>query len=274
MDFSLLNSGLSILVGFFIGITIGMTGIGGGALVMPALIYILKIPPVPAVGTSLAYAILTRIGGLIEHLRLKTIRKRTGLYFILGSAPAVLLSSQLLNQLSRKIDPAALNPILQVSIGIVLLITCGALIFETYFLEKLTGKSSNEHYIPRDKFPLKRKIGGICSGIIVGSIVGATSIGGGVLLIPLLIIFFNLSASNTVGTSMMISVVLAVLGGSVYLLNGNVIILTVILMTIGSLPGVSLGSRIAVRLPEKVLKFFIIAIIGFAAVSLFFGLKR
>jgi len=266
------NSGLSILVGFFIGITIGMTGIGGGALVMPALIHILKIPPVPAVGTSLTYAILTRIGGLVEHARLKTIRKRTGLYFILGSAPGVVLSSQFLNYLSRKIDPAYLNPVLQLSIGIVLLVTCAALIFETYFMEKLTGRGSNGHYIPQADFPLKRKIGGIGSGLIVGILVGATSMGGGVLVIPLLIIFFNLSASNTVGTSMMISVVLAALGGSVYLLNNNVIIPTVILMTVWSLPGVSLGSRIAVRLPEKALKSFIITIIAFAAVSLFFGL--
>jgi len=236
MELTLASVLTNLMVGFFIGAAIGLTGIGGGVLIIPSLIHIIKIPPVSAIGTGLFFSLLTRIIAIIEHSRQNTIRKRTAVYFIIGSAPSVIASSYAVNYLSKVVDKAKLDHMLQIGIFAIISLTCVILIAQTVF------RKEKAFYAPRSEFSLKRKLGGILFGILVGILIGTTSIGGGVFIIPILIIFFNLSARDTVGTSIIITFVLALLGSTVYLLSGNVILPVAILMATGSIAGVSLGS--------------------------------
>lgn len=273
MDLGLLFVFTNVCVGFFIGIFIGMTGVGGGVLIQPALIHILKLSPVTAVGTGLAYALITKIGGTISHFRLKTIQGRKVFYFLIGGIPGVLITSKIINILAKQAaDPAKFNAYLQITIGIVLVVSAIILAIQTVAVGHQSrshpGEKSKELPLPRGKIaPV------ILSGLVIGGLMGATSIGGGILIIPLFLIYMGSTAQQAVGSSIVISIFLSGLGGVVYFINGSVQLLNAVLLCLGSLPGVYLGSRVSVNMSEKVLKIIITLIVAISGISLFFGIS-
>ncbi len=261
-----------VLVGFAIGVAIGMTGVGGGAVVQPVLIHVFGIPPVQAVGTGLVYAMITRIGGAISHFRLHTVRPRRSFFFLLGSVPGVLVSSCVVNALSDSLDVTRVNNVLQLSMALVLMVTVFTLLFQDLFLSEMLERS-RRIYGKGGPFPLRKKIISISAGMVIGIVIGATSIGGGVLIIPVFALFLDASTLETVGSSIVISLFLSVIGGIVYLLDGNVRLLTAVFLCVGSIPGVILGSRLSVKVPERILRMIVIVIIFLSSISLFFGVS-
>jgi len=133
MDTSLLLYGRDILVGGIIGVAIGLTGVGGGALIQPTLVYVLGLPPVEAVGTGLLYATITKFGGVFGHYRQKTIRVRRILLFLAGSVPGVLAAAEVINYLNKQFDPALINWYLQGAIGAVLMGTSLLIIAQSFW---------------------------------------------------------------------------------------------------------------------------------------------
>lgn len=269
----ILSWSIRIIIGLFIGTIIGMTGIGGGALAQPALIHVIGIAPVPAVGTGLLYAMVTKVVGTVSHFRLKTIRVRLAFYFLVGSIPCIWLTSHLINQIFRDFDSSMVNASVQFAIAISLMATAVVLIVRMLFSsDKQTGTGVERTYLEgnRSPLPFRRKVTAALAGAIIGIIMGATSVGGGAFIVPALIILLNISASQAAGTSIAISVVLAALGGTVYLMNENVQLLTVVLMSIGSLPGVLLGSRLSVKIPDKILRNIVILMVAGSGLSLLF----
>jgi len=288
------NLVLALVLGHVIGIAIGLTGIGGGALVQPALIHLLGVSPVYAVGTGLLYAFVTRIFGTAAHFRLGTVQKRIGGYVLIGGVPGVLLSSRAINVLVEQYNPTRVNTFVQIAMGIVLLVTCVALVVERYLanrssLQEPEGLSQNggrrtkgegspqrgeSGRVTGDPLSGKRRVLAIVFGFVIGGLVGATSIGGGVLIIPVLMLFFEAKPDQAVGTSIMISLVLAILGGAVYLVEGHIVFRMALMMCIGSPLGVIMGSHWAVKLPDHVLRAVIIVVVAVSGISLFFGLPH
>jgi len=264
-----------ITFGFFIGIAIGMTGIGGGALIQPALIHILGIAPVPAVGTGLLYAMLTKTWGTLSHYRLKTIRVRRAFYFLVGSVPSVLVASSIVNYSFQSFNSPRVNANIQITMAITLLISAAVLLFRAVPSNaKSADVGAERTYLEGDRSPLppSKKTIAVVAGVLIGALIGATSIGGGVLIIPVLMLFLDANPNQAVGTSIAISVVLSALGGIMYLLNGNVVVLTMALMALGAFPGVLIGSRLTVKLPETVLKILVIVMVAGSGISLLFGI--
>ena len=141
-------------------------------------------------------------------------------------------------------------------------------------LLKSKKDGSETYYVPGDDFPLRRKLFGVAAGAGVGILVGATSVGGGVVLVPILITVFHLSPSSTVGTSMLIAIVMAAVGSLTYLIRGNINLAVVIAMVIGSIPGVALGSRASVKVPHRMLKAILFAVITISVIVMFVGLRN
>lgn len=271
MDIGLLFEILTRLVlGLGIGFAIGMTGIGAGVLIMPSLLYIIGLSPVTAIGTGLLYAMLAKIYGVYEHLKLRTVRKRTAFYIALGSVPAVLGTALVVTHLA-KISGSKVDLALKIIISIVMLMTW---VFMLVNLLKSNNDGSEIYYAPEEDFPLRRKLFGVATGAGIGILVGATSVGGGVILVPILITVFHLSPSNTVGTSMLIAIVMAAVGSLTYLMRGNINIAVAITMVIGSIPGIALGSRVSVKVPHRTLKIILFAVITISVIAMFFGLKH
>lgn len=256
---------IRLVLGFGIGFTIGMIGIGGGILVVPSLIYIVGLPTVSAVGTGLVYSVLAKSYGTYQHFRLRTIRKRTALYIVLGGAPAVIVTSFTITYLAKTAG-SDLDIALKIVISITMLITWALML-----MSLLRGPEN--YYVPPKNFSSRRKFYGIVTGAGVGGLIGATSVGGGVLIIPILITIFQLSPSNAVGTSVLVGITMSALGSFAYLLGGNVEIFIAAVMFIGSVPGVYLGSRTAVKMPPKTLSIILFAIVTIGMIVMFAGIK-
>lgn len=271
MDLTLIIVIENVCIGLLIGIAIGITGIGGGVLMEPALIHILNLSPVTAVGTGLAYAMITKIGGTISHFKLKTIQGKKVLYFLIGSIPGVVFASRSVNILIKQAaDPAKINAYLQIVIGIVISVAAIVILIQIV----ATNNKVQTHQPETSKqLPLSRSkiVITILSGLLIGGLVGATSVGGGVLIIPVFLILLNSTTKQAVGSSIVISLVLSTLGGVVYFLGGNVHLLYTLFLCTGSLPGVYLGSRLSVNVPDKILKIIVTVIVTFSGISLFFG---
>jgi uncharacterized membrane protein YfcA len=258
------------MLGLGIGFTMGMTGIGAGVLVIPSLIYIIGLSPVNAVGTGLLYSMLTRVHGICEHLRLRTVRKRTGFYIILGGVPAVLVTSLIITHLAKTMG-SGLDLVLKVAISIVMLVTWTLMLVG---LLKNRKDGSKNYYAPLKHFPLRRKLYGIAAGACVGTLIGSTSIGGGVLIIPILVTVFRLSPNNTVGTSMLIAIVMSAVGSFAYLLRGDVSLAVAVTMFVGAVPGVFMGCRLSVKVPHRVLAGILFAVITIGVIVMFAGIGK
>jgi hypothetical protein len=274
VDFGFLTDVLTrLILGFVIGFATGMTGIGAGVLVMPSLIYLVGLSPVVAVGTGLLYSVLIRIYGIFEHLRLRTVRKRTAFYIAVGSVPAVAATSLMITRLSES-SGKSVDYALKIIISSVMLVTWSLMLINMIKSHKKHKEGIEDYYIPQDHFPLRRKLYGIFSGVGVGVLIGSTSIGGGVLIVPILVTIFGLSPNNTVGTSMMISIIMASVGSFVYLLEGSINSSVAVMMFFGSIPGVFLGCRMSVRVSHRVLSTILFTVITIGVIAMFVGLRR
>jgi uncharacterized membrane protein YfcA len=256
-----------LFVGMFVGIVIGLTGIGGGVLVMPSLIYILGVSPVPAIGTGLLYAFFSKIIGLIEHHRLKNVNVKTALFFTIGSAPATILSSRFVNYFSCQGKYSGLDSFLQYLMGSVLIATAILFLAQNAIAKNRKKKRSQCE-------GSKQKIVCILFGCLVGTLIGSTSIGGGVLVIPILMIFFGLTPAATVGTSILISIVPTILGSTVYLISRNINFPVLLPMLLGAWPGTVLGSRLTRKVPEPILKRILMTAILAGIASFFWGASK
>jgi uncharacterized membrane protein YfcA len=272
MDTNLLLYGQDILVGGIIGVVIGLTGIGGGALIQPALVYIVGLTPVEAVGTGLLYATITKIGGVFGHYMRKTIRTRRVLLFLAGSVPGALAAAESVNYLNRQFDTALINWYLQGAIGVVLIGTSLLIIAQSFLIR---DREAQQEWIVASRMApldLRTMVEAVGSGLMVGVLVGATSVGGGVLIIPIFLLFLDADTQQAVGSSIAISLVLSCIGGVVYLLHGNVALRTLLLLCLGSLPGVYLGCCWAVRIPERGLRVAVVTIVVGSGIALLAGL--
>jgi uncharacterized membrane protein YfcA len=261
---------LHVVLGFVIGTFIGMTGIGGGVLVQPALIHLLGVAPVSAVGTGLAFAFLVKAGGVLSHIRLKTTCMRRARLYLAGAVPGLLVSSVTINRQVRTLDSARVNEAVNIGIGSVLALAAVVLALEAYMARGRTDDSLVPP-APGGLFRSPRPVLGIVAGAVTGVLVGATSIAGGILTLPALILLLGAHPRQAVGTSILISLILAAVGGSVYFAAGNLVPRTALLMFAGGLPGVVLGSRITVRIGVSYLRVILVIMVTLCALSFFAG---
>jgi uncharacterized membrane protein YfcA len=264
LDMSLAGLLGRLVLGLVIGFCIGLTGIGGGVLVLPALTLLLGIPPIQAVGTTSLYAFLTKITATFHHARLKTIDWGTSLRFLAGAMPANAFVSLWISRQGS--NSAFQERLILFIIGIV---------FFSVFMMILNIIKRSRAALETEERTLADRITGhvilrnslsILMGALIGGLIGATSIGGGVLIIPILIILFNLPASRTVGSSIFISVLLTLFTSLIYGRSGEVDTATAMIMAVGSLAGVYRGSRLSSKMPERLLQSVMISLIFMVAV--------
>jgi uncharacterized membrane protein YfcA len=268
-DLGITDIAIRLVLGLLIGFCIGLTGVGGGILVLPALTVILRIDPIVAVGTTTLYAFLTKCTAILHHVRLKTINWGTSLRFLIGAVPANIISAV---WVSRQGADEAFKESLITFIVYVVFFAVGMMVFNMLGQslpslmrrERSLAEHINEHRILRNG--LSTLLGAICGGLL-----GATAIGGGVLIVPILIILFGLPASSTVGSAIFITLILTMATSLIYGSRGEMDLVTAIIMSVGSLAGVYHGSRLSVRMPETLLRIIVIGLILAAAVIMFIG---
>lgn len=277
IDLTITNILLRLSLGIGIGFCIGMTGVGGGVLVLPALTLVIGLPPSVAVGTASLYACLTKLYASYRHFRLKTIDLPTAAAFLGGALPATVVVAAIVNKYAviaaaSEETSTRFQHGLNLLIGTVILLSAVMLILN--FIGTLRRRPDTPKRTLADSIsehPILRRILGVLCGIIVGGLIGSTSIGGGVIIVPLLIILFGLTTRATVGTSIFIAVVLTLVTSIVFSVGAQMDFATAIVMSVGSLAGVHWGSKFAVKLSERVLQGIVTGVILIAAVLMLCG---
>lgn len=237
-----------IVAGLMVGFIVGLTGVGGGSLMTPILLWF-GIPPTTAVGTDLLYAAFTKMGGVFVHHKKKNINWIITSWLSLGSVPAALLTLWFLNNL--KTDISAVNEIIKYGLGWALLFTSIAILFKKrilLFSQKHAG----------DKFhtdSMSRNILTVLIGIMLGATVTFTSIGAGALgTVTLFFLYPLLPTPRLVGTEIAHAVPLTLVAGMGHASLGNLDLGLLGQLLIGSLPGIFLGSLLSGKVPDLYLR--------------------
>jgi len=228
---------LSVLVGLLVGALVGLTGLGGGVLMLPFLILGLGVPPIVAVGSDLVFSFVTKIGGSIVHWRRGHVDWELAAIMAVGSIPGALLGVAALAYL-RATHGAGVNEILRTLIGI-LLIVIPLLMMVQGWAQRADAKTL------RERLPgwINWYKGGILTGFVGGVLVGMTSVGSGSVIMLLLLLFYKRPPMVLVGTDIFHAVLLTGVTGLAHIGLGTVNFGLVGWLLVGSIPGVLLGSH-------------------------------
>lgn len=235
------------VVGLLVGTLIGLTGMGGGSIMTPILILLIGIRPTTAVGTDLCYAAVTKIVGAVQHSRNNTVNFRLAHRLAVGSVPGAIAGVWFIHVLENRVG-AGVQMWVTRMLGVMLILVAVGLFCRAHPGVKAWSQ----------KFRLKRKDfrwtvpAGF--GLLVGFLVGITSVGSGTLFGVLLVLVFGLSARRTVGTDVYHAAILSTAAAAAHLSAGNVDFPLLGSLLIGSVPGVVVGSKLAARVPEKVIR--------------------
>ncbi len=251
---------LVALSGFIVGLIVGMTGMGGGALMTPILILLFKVQPLAAVSSDLvASMIMKPLGGAI-HLRRGTVRKDIVGWLILGSIPAAISGVLLVRQLGTGVQ---LQQRLKLTLGIVLLLAVAAILVREY-LRARQRRDAGRPVLLYDGRSLtrKRKRATVIVGILGGLVVGMTSVGSGSLIIVALMLLYPvLSGAELVGTDLAQAVPLVTAAAFAHLLFGDFKIGLTTSILFGSLPGVIIGAKFSSRMPDWIVRLSLVVVL-------------
>ena len=252
------------LIGLIIGFLIGLTGMGGGSLMTPVMILVLGVKPLIAVGTDLAYSAVTKIIGGTTYLRKGTVHHRTAFLLALGSVPASLLGVGLTTWL-RRTDPNLVNNTLVRAIAWVLILVAALMVarpllahLARHTRSESSGNWRDDLYAFGDRHAWILPVIGATTGFLVG----LTSVGSGSLIIVgLLFLYPRWRAKELVGTDVFHAAILVSAASVAQFAAGNVNVPMVLSLLLGSIPGVLLGSRLAVGFPEQLLRFSLASVL-------------
>jgi uncharacterized membrane protein YfcA len=242
------------LVGLGVGTLIGMTGVGGGVLLLPILIFGLGVPPMLAVGSDALFNFVTKIGASAVHLRKGTVRLKVVLALAIGSAPGSYFGVSFLVHLRNTYDAHRVNHFITVAVG-VLLICIPTFLFFQKKLEDRVGLATV-------KPPTVKSFVGISViGLVAGFLVGITSVGSGSIVMMMLLLFFSFQPKVMVGTDIVHALILTGVTSLLHFRLHNIDGHLVGALLIGSIPGGLVGSYLSTRVPVPWLRRILCAVL-------------
>ena len=237
-----------VIFGFGIGLLVGMTGMGGASLMTPLLILVFGISPVTAIGTDIFYAAITKTVGSYRHLKLKTVHRGLAFWLAVGSVPAAITGVWVIEILQRHYGEDKLDELVLGMVGGALLVVGIATLLRSVFLSHVIRERSAMHLYTR------HIIAAIVTGAVTGFVIGLTSAGSGTLIAIALIAVFRLTPQRVVGTDIFHAAVLLWAAGIAHWVGGNVDFGLAGNILLGSVPGVLVGSNLAVKAPQRFLR--------------------
>jgi uncharacterized membrane protein YfcA len=237
---------LFALSGFVVGLLVGQTGMGGGALMTPLLILLFGVHPATAVGTDLLYASATKTVGTLVHGLNHTVRWRIVGTLAAGSVPATALTLVTISRFD--LDGATASGIISTVLGTMLLLTALTLVFRRQFIA-IVGERATPIRSGRTTLLT------VLTGIVLGVLVTITSVGAGAIgVTALLLLYPRLPMAVVVGSDIAHAVPLTLVAGLGHWSIGSVDWPLLLSLLSGSVPGIILGSYFSARLPDAVLR--------------------
>jgi uncharacterized protein len=248
------------LTGALIGTLVGMTGMGGGSLMTPILVILFGFKPALAIGTDIAHGAIFKTLGAVQHRRMGNVRAQLAGWMLLGSAPMSLLGVWLADWLQHNYGKGIESTMGRV-LGGALLFGCVGLVAKNFV---------NSTPVDDEDFALTRRdrIAAVVIGLFGGFVVGLTSVGSGVFFGLTLLVVFPLRARKVVGTDIFHAAALLYVAGLGHFIAGNVDMRTVGWLLLGSLPGVLVGGRLSLQVPDRPLRFVLALVLGLSGLKL------
>lgn len=244
---------------FIVGITVGLTGIGGASLITPMLIFVFQVPPAVAVSSDVVAATLMKVVGGFKHWQQQTLDCKIVKWLALGSVPGSLFGVGILYYLER--TGMNLDSIMLRMIGFMILVVTvlgfGQLLLKLFIPE---WQAPSLPYFDLDT--VKGKIQAVILGAVLGCMVGMTSVSSGSLFVMALIGFFRLNPQKLVGTDLAQAAILLSFTSFGHIFLGTVDWNIVLPIWLGTVPGVIIGAKLCQLIPQQVLKSVIYMILG------------
>ena len=254
-----------IIAGFVVGLVVGLTGVGGGSLMTPVLIFYFNVKPYMAVGTDLLFAAFTKLGGTLKFAHARLVDWRVVAHLSMGSIPAALTTLFILKQLGT--TSAGAQKLMTTTLGVALLLTAATTLYSA-----LRGKMAPA-FVVRG---MERKAATprhwslpLLFGAAIGTMVTLTSVGAGAVgVVVLMMLYPMLPLPRIVAADIAYAVPLMLVAGLGHASLGNVDWSLLTKLLAGSLPGIWLGSHLVSRIPERAVRFLLSALLAYTGVRL------
>ncbi len=254
-----------VFAGFAVGLVVGLTGVGGGSLMTPLLIFFFGVKPHLAIGTDLLFAAFTKMGGTVSLARARVVDWKIVGQTAAGSIPAALATLYMLQRMGPA-NPAT-QSIMTTTLGLALLLTAGATLYKvlrgkaapTTIAPELIGQATRARHW---SLPL-------LFGAVIGTLVTLTSVGAGAIgVIVLMLLYPTLPLPRIVAADIAHAVPLTLVAGLGHASIGSVDWPLLIKLLAGSLPGIWLGSHLVHKTPDRVIRSLLSVLLAYAGVKL------
>ena len=254
-----------VFAGFCVGLIVGLTGVGGGSLMTPILIFFFGVKPYLAVGTDLLFAAFTKMGGTVKLARSKTIEWRVVLNLSAGSIPASLITLYVLHNLGAA--SSTVQHIMTTTLGAALLLTAAATLYKA-----LRGKASPTAIAPGQEALAARPRHWslpLLFGALIGTLVTLTSVGAGAIGVTVLMLLYPLlPLPRIVAADIAYAVPLTLVAGLGHASLGSVDWPLLAKLLAGSIPGIWIGSHLMFKTPERVIRALLSVLLAYAGLKL------
>jgi uncharacterized membrane protein YfcA len=249
---------------FGIGIIVGLTGMGGGALMTPVLVLFFGVPPLTAVSSDLVASALMKPVGSLVHLRRGTVNLPLVRALCLGSVPSAFAGVLITRSFGHD---ERLESFIQLALGVALLVAAGGLTVRAYLrlVERARRRDGRAEALPQGRPSVAvRVVPTVMVGAVGGVVVGLTSVGSGsLIIIALMALYPTLKASELVGTDLVQAVPLVASAAFGHILFGDFQLSLTGALLVGCIPGAWLGARLSSRAPggivRRILAFVLLA---------------
>jgi uncharacterized membrane protein YfcA len=245
--------------GFAVGVVVGLTGMGGGALMTPLLVLLFKIQPLAAVSSDLVAAFVMKPVGAGVHLRRGTVHLELVKWLVLGSVPAAFSGVLVLKALG---DGDVVQDRIKLLLGVALLVAATSILAKQRVAARRAAATPGAA-------PAVRPAATAMVGVLGGLVVGLSSVGSGSLMIVLLLVLYpQLSARELVGTDLVQAIPLVGSAALGHLLFGDFRLGVTTSLLLGSLPGVYLGARVSSRAPDALIRPVLVLVLSLSGLKL------
>jgi uncharacterized membrane protein YfcA len=255
-----------VLAGLIVGFTVGLTGMGGGALMTPILVLFFKVTPLAAVSSDLVNSLLMKPVGGTVHFRKGTVQWDLVRWLALGSVPSGFAGVLLLRAAGQGSGVDAATKGL---LGWALLVSAVALVAKALLQARANRRFAASGQRPNDVPYRIKPVATLLVGVVGGLIVGMTSVGSGSLMIVLLMLLYpRLSSKSLVGTDLVQAIPLVASAAVGHLLFGDVNFGITGSLVVGSVPGVYVGAHLSASAPDAVVRPALVIVLLSSALKL------
>lgn len=258
-----------VIAGFLVGLIVGLTGVGGGSLMTPALIFFFGVKPAVAVGTDLLFAAVTKGTGVLAVLRQRVIAWRVVAAMCAGSIPAALVSVWWMHRQSAQgLD---IDGVIKTTLGVALLLTAAASVYKVLSARRraaaggVSGSHASRTATAGEQLHVRHWSLPVLLGAAIGTMVAFSSVGAGAVgVIALMVLYPNLPLHRVVASDIAYAVPLTLVTGLSHAGIGMVDWSLLATLLLGSIPGIWLGSRVVLRVPEQWVRMLLAVLLSVA----------